>query len=93
MKYGFRRPSLRGRISARTSLKRAAAHSLGVKMPRGLGSVRNRRKAVYNTIYRRTTIDSWRLLSGNPHRSRSAGSNDGLLAWLIFLVVFTIFLA
>lgn len=35
MKYGFRRPSLRKSIAARTSLRRYVRHSLGLKAPRG----------------------------------------------------------
>lgn len=53
MKFGFRKPSLRGRISARTSWKRYARHSLGLKAPRGWGWLTNPRKAAYY----RTTID------------------------------------
>ncbi len=56
MRFGFRRPSIRGRIAARTSLKRYVRHSLSLKAPRGWGWVTNPRKAAYNRIYNRTTI-------------------------------------
>lgn len=56
MAWGFRKPSLRGRISARTSIKRHARHSLGLKAPRGMGWITNPRKAAYNRIYNRTTF-------------------------------------
>lgn len=56
MKIGFRVPSLKKRLSARTSVKRAARHRLGVKAPRGLGVVTNPKKAMYNRLYNRTTI-------------------------------------
>lgn len=52
----FRKPSLRGRISARTSLPRIVRHNLGLKAPRGWGWVTNPRKALYNRVYRRTSI-------------------------------------
>lgn len=52
----FRKPSLRGRISARTSLPLIVRHNLGLKAPRGLGWVTNPRKALYNRVYRRTSI-------------------------------------
>ncbi|MCY2927494.1 MAG: hypothetical protein NT031_19065 [Planctomycetota bacterium] len=56
MAWGFRKPSLRGRISARTSIKRYVRHSLGLKAPRGMGWITNPRKAAYNRIYNRTTF-------------------------------------
>jgi len=56
MKWGFRTPPIRTRISARTSVKRIIRHSLGVKVPRSLGWLTNPRKAAYNQVYRRTTF-------------------------------------
>jgi hypothetical protein len=56
MKFGFRTPLLRGRISARTSLKRYVRQNMGLKAPRGMGLITNPRKAVYNRVYRRTTF-------------------------------------
>ena len=56
MKFGFRRPSLRKRIAARTSWKRVVRHSLGVKAPRGWGWVTNPKRAAYNRVYNRTTF-------------------------------------
>ncbi len=55
VRVGFRRPSLKKRVAARTSWKRYARHSLGLKAPRGRGWVTNPRRAAYNRIYRRTT--------------------------------------
>jgi hypothetical protein len=55
MKFGFRVPSLRKRISARTSVKRMVRHNLGIKAPRGYGWVTNPKKALYNRIYSRTS--------------------------------------
>ena len=56
MKFGFRRPSLRKRIAARTSWKRVVRHNLGVKAPRGYGWLTNPKKAAYNRVYSRTTV-------------------------------------
>ncbi len=56
MKIGFRTPSIRKRIAARTSLKRYVRHSLGLKAPRGWGWLTNPRRAAYNRIYNRTTV-------------------------------------
>lgn len=55
MKFGFRKPSLKKRIAARTSLKRFARHSLGLKAPRGMGWLTNPKKAAYNRVYNRTS--------------------------------------
>ncbi|MCX7930205.1 MAG: hypothetical protein N2663_05740 [Chlorobi bacterium] len=55
MRFGFRRPSLRKRIAARTSWKRYVRHSMGLKVPRGWSWLTNPRRTVYNRIYTRTT--------------------------------------
>ena len=58
MKFGFRVPSIKKRIAARTSVKRYIRHSLGLKAPRGWGWLTNPKKAAYNRIYNRTTAGS-----------------------------------
>ena len=63
MKFGFRTPSLRKRIAARTSFKRLVRRKLGIKAPRGLGWLTNPRKALYNRVYRRTTRDPLKALA------------------------------
>jgi hypothetical protein len=55
MKIGYRKPSLKKRLAARTSWKRAVRHRIGVKAPRGYGWLTNPRKAAYNRVYNRTT--------------------------------------
>ena len=55
MKFGFRKPSLKRRIAARTSFKRVVRHNLGMKASKGWGWVTNPKKAVYNRVYNRTT--------------------------------------
>jgi len=62
MKWGIRKPSLRKRIAARTSVRRYVRHSLGLKAPRGFGWVTNPRRAAYNRIYHRTTIKADNLI-------------------------------
>ena len=81
MRFGFRRPSLRKRIAARTSLKRYVRHSLGVKAPRGWGWLTNPKKAAYNRIYSRTTVDPVKLLAGGT-RGRA---KSGCMVWVLFL--------
>ena len=62
MKFGIRTPSLKKRISARTSLKRQIVHRAGLKIPRGYGWVRNPKKYAYNKVYNRTSFDVFKLL-------------------------------
>jgi len=56
MKFGIRIPSIRKRVSARTSPKRFIRHNLGLKAPKGLGWITNPKKAAYNRIYNRTSV-------------------------------------
>ncbi|WP_062049472.1 hypothetical protein [Bacillus sp. JCM 19034] len=62
MKFGMRKPSLKKRVRARTSLKRQVVHRTGLKMPRGYGWVRNPKKYAYNKVYRKTTFDIFKVL-------------------------------
>ena len=62
MKIGIRKPSLKKMIAARTSVKRIVRHNLGLKAPRGFGWLTNPKKALYNRIYNRTTVDVFSLL-------------------------------
>lgn len=55
MRFGFRVPSFKKRLAARTSLKRIVRHRLGLKAPRGWGWLTNPRRAAYNRVYNRTT--------------------------------------
>ncbi len=55
VRFGFRVPSLKKRISARTSVRRAIRHRAGLKAPRGWGWVTNPKRAAYNRVYSRTT--------------------------------------
>jgi hypothetical protein len=50
MKFGFRKPSLKKRISARTSIKRQITHRAGLKMPKGFGWLRSCGKYGYTLI-------------------------------------------
>lgn len=59
MKFGFRTPSLKRSISARTTgrakraIKRAIIPGYG---RRGIGLLTNPKKSLYNRVYRRTTL-------------------------------------
>jgi hypothetical protein len=56
MKFGIRVPSIKKRISARTSVKRIIRHNLGFKAPSGWGWVTDPKKALYNRIYNKTSV-------------------------------------
>jgi len=62
MKFGIRIPSLKKRISARTSIKRQIVHRAGLKMPKGYGWVSNPEKYLYNKVYNKTSFDIFKLL-------------------------------
>ncbi|MGG4447651.1 hypothetical protein [Brevibacillus porteri] len=62
MKFGIRKPSLKKRIAARTSLKRQLVHRAGLKMPRGWGWLRNQKKYAYNKVYQQTTFDIFSVI-------------------------------
>lgn len=61
MKIGIRKPSLKKRIGARTSIKRQVVHRAGLKMPKGYGWVRDPKKFVYNKVYNKTSFDIFKL--------------------------------
>lgn len=64
MKFGMRKPSPRRSFKARTTgtrkrqAKKALIPGYGRK---GMGWIRNPRKAAYNKIYRKTTFGLWDL--------------------------------
>jgi hypothetical protein len=62
MKFGFRTPSLKKRIVARTSIKRQVVQRAGLKMPRGWGWLRNPKKYAYNKVYNKTSFDIFKTL-------------------------------
>ncbi|WP_117170049.1 hypothetical protein [Paraliobacillus sediminis] len=62
MKFGIRKPSLKKRISARTSVKRQLVHRAGLKMPKGTGWARSPKKYAYNKVYQETSFDIFKLI-------------------------------
>ncbi|WP_242698111.1 hypothetical protein [Bacillus sp. SD088] len=62
VKIGMRKPSLKKRVSACTSIKRQVVHRAGIKMPRGYGWVRDPKKYAYNKVYNRTMFDIFKLI-------------------------------
>ena len=64
MKFGMRKPSIKKSIKARTTgrakraVKKAVIPGYGKK---GMGWVKNPKKAMYNKVYRKTTFSFWDL--------------------------------
>lgn len=64
MKIGMRKPSIKKSIKARTTgkakrqVKKALVPGYGQK---GIGFVKNPKKAVYNKVYKKTTFSLWDL--------------------------------
>lgn len=76
MKFGFRMPSLKRRIAARTSIKRIVRHRLGLKAPKGMGIITNPKKYVYNKIYNKTTFGVEDIVKvSRPRRSKSTSTS------------------
>lgn len=64
MKFGLRTPSLKRSLSARTkgratrAVKKALIPGYGKK---GMGWIKNPKKAAYNKVYNKTTFSVWDL--------------------------------
>lgn len=64
MKFGMRKPSIKKSISARTTcqakreIKRALIPGYGKK---GMGWIKDPKKALYNKVYHKTTFPFWDL--------------------------------
>jgi hypothetical protein len=64
MKFGMRKPSLKKSFKARTTgkLKRKAKKSINpLYGKKGMGYVKNPKRAVKNKIYKKTTFSFWDL--------------------------------
>lgn len=64
MKIGMRKPSVKKSLKARTTgkakrnVKKALIPGYGKK---GMGYIKNPKKAVYNKVYKKTTFSFWDL--------------------------------
>lgn len=64
MKFGMRKPSIKKSLKARTTgkakrkIKKALIPGYGKK---GMGYIKNPKKAVYNKVYKKTTFSFWAL--------------------------------
>lgn len=79
MKVGFRKPSLKRSIKARTTgklkrkMKKAVNPLYGKK---GMGLVKNPKKAVYNKVYNKTTVDPLKSLKTKPSKPKKTKSSE-----------------
>ncbi|GAB7390146.1 hypothetical protein [Lactococcus garvieae] len=64
MKFGMRKPSIKKSFKSRTTgkakrkIKKALIPGYGKK---GMGYIKNPKKAVYNKVYKKTTFSFWDL--------------------------------
>ncbi len=68
MKLGMRTPSLKKKLSSRTSGKRFIRHNVGIKAPKGTGIIKDPKKAIYNKVYNKTTFDIGDVIKGKNSR-------------------------
>lgn len=64
MKFGMRKPSVKRSVKARTTgkLTRAAKKSINPAYgKKGMGYVKDPKKAVYNKVYKKTSFSFWDL--------------------------------
>lgn len=79
MKFGFRKPSIRKSISARTTgkLKRQVKKAVNpLYGKKGMGYVNDPQKAIYNKVYKNTTIGTKEILKINVSSKPKSNSNS-----------------
>ena len=79
MKFGFRKPSIRKSISARTTgkLKRQVKKAVNpLYGKKGMGYVNDPQKAIYNKVYTNTTIGTKEILKSNVSSKPKSNSNS-----------------
>ncbi|EKB54748.1 hypothetical protein [Facklamia hominis] len=90
MKIGPRKMNLEKSIKARTTgpikrrIKRSFNPFYGKK---GMGWLRNPKKALYNTIYRRTTFSTNPLSYLGRSRKKRKKSEPSNSRWLLFIIL------
>lgn len=72
MKIGIRKPSLKKSIKARTTgaLKRKVKKSVNpLYGKKGVGMINDPKKAIYNKVYNKTTVDVRNIVSSKSNRN------------------------
>ena len=81
MKFGIRKPSIKKSLKARTTsklkkkMKRAVNPFYGKK---GMGFINNPKKAIYNKIYNKTTVDSRNIFNINKKEKIKVNNNQNV---------------
>lgn len=91
MKFGPRKPNFKKRIKARTTgkMKRKVKKSVNpLYGKKGMGWVKNPKKAAYNKIYKKTTFDAVPSFSGK--RSHSTNSSSSIACFAITLLIISL---
>jgi hypothetical protein len=91
MRFGFRTPSLTKRISARTSLKRIVRSK--IRVTRGMGTIINPKRALYNKVYKRTTVSIPQLGRRNSLEGKASISNWATIKIVGYLLLIGILIA
>ena len=74
MKIGIRKPSFKKSLKARTTgkLKRKLKKSVNpLYGKKGMGWVKNPKKALYNKVYNKTSVSAVKLLGIKPHKAKA----------------------
>ena len=100
MKYGIRTPSFKKSLKARTigKTKRIAKRVINPAYGnKGIGYINNPKKALYNSVYNKTTIDIAKSIK-NPSGHNVISNNDselidesaGCLVAIIILIIMAV---
>lgn len=91
MKYGIRTPSIKKSVKARTTgrAKRAVKSTINPTYgKKGTGYIKNPKKAVYNTVYKKTTYDATKPIKDITTTTKS-NSNRKISALKVGLGIYT----
>lgn len=87
MNYGYRKPSIKKSISARTTARvnRAAKKAINpLYGKKGTGIVNDTEKAIYNKVYNKTTVGTKDILQENGVvNNKGNDTNTSVIAWII----------
>lgn len=80
MKFGFRKPSIKKSIKARTTgrVKRTVNKAINpVYGKKGMGFINNPKKAVYNSIYNKTSFGISDIIKNLTNKNKTSSINSG----------------
>lgn len=79
MKFGFRKPSLKKKIKAKTTGKMKRSINKAIKPgygKKGMGLLKNPKKSLYNKAYNKTSFSLFDILFGNTSSSSKSKNNN-----------------